>query len=61
MYWYRKSAEQGRASAQYNLGDRYEYGKGVAKDLQEARKWFAKAVAQGHTNAQDKLKRLDDR
>ena len=28
--WYRKAAEQGNASAQFNLGVRYDYGEGVA-------------------------------
>mgnify|MGYP002623805293 CR=1 FL=1 len=34
----RKAAEQGHAEAQFNLGLMYEYGYGVAKNLQEARK-----------------------
>jgi hypothetical protein len=39
---YRKAAEQGDASAQYNLGFRYGNGEGVAKDNVEAAKWLAK-------------------
>ncbi|MBQ9390532.1 MAG: sel1 repeat family protein [Synergistaceae bacterium] len=60
-YWYRKSAEQVYAEAQYNLGYMYENGKVVARDLQEARKWYGKATTQGDTDAQNKLKRLDGR
>lgn len=34
--WYRKAADQGDASAQFNLGMCYLNGKGVAKDEVEA-------------------------
>jgi TPR repeat protein len=34
--WYRKSAEQGNASAQFNLGLMCFLGDGVAKDAVEA-------------------------
>uniref|UniRef100_A0A914VL89 Uncharacterized protein n=1 Tax=Plectus sambesii TaxID=2011161 RepID=A0A914VL89_9BILA len=34
--WYRKSAEQGEASAQYNLGWMYEIGHGVPQSDEEA-------------------------
>ena len=30
--WYRKAAEQGYASAQYNLGIMYDDGEGVPQD-----------------------------
>ena len=58
LKWYRKAAEQGHASAQYNLGYMYEYGIGVAKDLHEARKWYQKAAAQGNGYAKSALKYL---
>ena len=35
MRWYRLAAEQGYASAQYNLGFRYAKGEGVLKDAAE--------------------------
>jgi hypothetical protein len=44
--WYRKSAEQGNADAQYNLGVCYEYGYGVPKDHAEALKWYLKPAEQ---------------
>jgi len=47
MKWYRKAAEQGLAYAQYNLGDCYVKGTGVAKDEVEAVKWYRKAADQG--------------
>ena len=57
-YWYRNAAEQCHAPAQYNLGYMYENGQGVAKDLYEARKWYEKAAAQGHQQANSALERL---
>ncbi len=44
--WYRKSAEQGFANAQCELGDCYANGRGVPKDEVEAYKWFLLAGAQ---------------
>ncbi len=40
-------AEQGNASAQYNLALMYDNGKGVLKDYKEAVKWYRKAAEQG--------------
>ena len=48
----RKVAEQGDAEAQYNLGLAYANGIGVAKDLEEAVKWYRKAAEQGDVQAQ---------
>ena len=56
--WYRKSAEQGDARAQSNLGIMYETGKGVSKDIAEAVKWYQKAAKQGYRDAQENLIRL---
>jgi TPR repeat protein len=43
--WYRKAADQGDASAQFNLGVSYEYGKGVPQDYVQAHKWANLAAA----------------
>ena len=51
----RAKAEQGDASAQFNLGLAYEDGLGVAKDQVEAAKWYRKAAEQGHAKAQFNL------
>jgi TPR repeat protein len=48
-------AEQGDASAQYNLGVMYDNGKGVLKDDKEAVKWYRKAAEQGLASAQGNL------
>ena len=46
--WFRKSAEQGFAGAQYNLGVMYANGEGVAEDYVMGYMWYNLAVAQGH-------------
>jgi TPR repeat protein len=46
------SAEQGDAEAQYNLGVRYDAGRGVPQDLAEAHRWWLRAAEQGQVNAQ---------
>ena len=53
--WWTKAAEQGDATAQYNLGVCYENGDGVEKDSQKAVKWYKKAAEQGHADAQCNL------
>ena len=44
--WYRKAAEQGHVSAQFNLGVMYFQGEGVAQNKALAKKWFQRAAAQ---------------
>ncbi len=55
VYWYRKSAEQGYATAQFNLGLCYYNGQCVSQDYNEAVKWYRKAAEQGHARAQYSL------
>jgi TPR repeat protein len=45
--WFRKSAQQGYAWTEYNLGFMYANGKGVSQDYTEAVKWYRKAAEQG--------------
>jgi uncharacterized protein len=50
--WYRRSADQGNASAQVILGLKYEYGRnGVPEDLVLAYMWLNLAAAQGTKDA----------
>ena len=42
--WFRLAAEQGVASAQYDLGLSYAFGEGVLKDAAEAARWFRLAA-----------------
>ena len=53
--WYRKTAEQGNASAQFSLGYCYKNGQGVTQDYAEAVKWYMKAAEQGYARAQCNL------
>ena len=48
-------AEQSDAEAQYNLGVRYENGRGVRKNQQKAFWWWRVAAEQGEAFAQDAL------
>jgi TPR repeat protein len=57
--WYRKSAEQGNALTQFNLGICYYVGMGVTKDLEETVKWLRKAAEQGHESAKKLLAKLE--
>ena len=38
--WYRKAADQGDATAQFNLAILYDNGEGVPKDYAEAYSWY---------------------
>lgn len=51
----RRAAEQGNADAQYNLGDCYYYGEGVAQDYAQAVYWWRQAAEQGDAMVQNKL------
>ena len=51
----RKSAEQGDAEAQNQIGSYYLTGSGVPKDGVEAIKWFLKSAVQGNAEAQFRL------
>jgi S1-C subfamily serine protease len=51
-------AQNGDATAQFNLGSMYANGIGVPKDSAEAEKWYRKAAEQGHAAAQLNLGRL---
>jgi len=50
-----KTAEQGYADAQSDLGEMYDEGRGVPKDYKEAARWYRKAAEQGNADAQSDL------
>ena len=54
-HWWTKAAEQGDAQAQYNLGNKYADGEGVAEDDKQAVYWYTKAAEQGDADAQTVL------
>jgi TPR repeat protein/CHAT domain-containing protein len=53
--WYRRAAQQGNASAQFNLGLMYYDGDGVVQDEDEAVRWYRMAAEQGDASAQNSL------
>ncbi len=55
MAEFRPLAEQGDASAQYNLGLMYDKGQGVPQDNTVAVKWYRLAADQGYAKAQNNL------
>jgi hypothetical protein len=52
---YRKAAEKGDATAQFNLGVRYAQGEGVPQDYTEALKWYRKSAEQGNADAYNNI------
>ena len=48
----RARADQGDATAQFNLGNAYHAGKGVVQDYQQALFWVGKAADQGDARYQ---------
>ena len=53
MKWFRKAAEQGDATGQYNLGVMYANGEGVPEDYVLAYAWWNLAAARGHKKADE--------
>jgi len=51
-------AEQGSASAQYQLGEFYRAGDGVPQAYLQAVQWYRRAAEQGHVRAQNRLAHL---
>jgi cell division septation protein DedD len=52
---WRPLAEKGDADAEFNLGQAYRLGRGVATNLAAAQTWFERAAKQGHLDAQTTL------
>jgi TPR repeat protein len=46
LYWFRKGADQGDATAQFYVGAMYLYGTGTTKEYAQAMLWNRKAVDQ---------------
>jgi TPR repeat protein len=59
VYWFKKSAQQEFAPAQYRLGEMYYFAKGgLPRDLDEAARLFRKAAEQDDPEAQMNLAML---
>ena len=52
---WRPLAEAGDADAQFNLGQAYRLGRGLAINLAVAKTWFERAADKGHVDAQTTL------
>ncbi len=52
---WRPLAEAGDAQAQHHVGDLYEEGRGIGRDLEEAAIWYRRAAEQGYGQAQNAL------
>ncbi|MEO6224704.1 MAG: SPOR domain-containing protein [Sphingomicrobium sp.] len=52
---WRPLAEKGDADAQFNLGQAYRLGRGVATNLALAKSWLEKAASRGHVDAETTL------
>ena len=59
--WFLKSAEQGIADAQFNIGLILEEGRGVKRDSASAAVWYGEAAEQGHEEAQSRLDKMKDK
>lgn len=55
LFWFRKAANQGYATAQNNLGCMYQEGLGAKRDYATALLWFRRAADQGNNMAQNNL------
>ena len=51
-HFYKLAAAQGLTEAEYNLAICYEEGTGVDVDLEEAKRWYARAAEKGEPDSQ---------
>lgn len=59
--WFRRAAEQGEATAQFNLGYLMYKGLGVETDRKQALVWLRKASRQGNEKAKAFLRQIGER
>ena len=58
--WYQRAAEQGEATALFNLGGLYRKGYGVPKNEAKALELYRQAASKGNAQAKQMLQRLSD-
>lgn len=58
LYWTQRAAEHGDRDGQYNLATLYENGEGVAKNMDEAKRWYLLAAQQKHREAISKCRKF---
>ena len=60
--WMTRAAEAGLGESQFSLASLYELGFATGQpDLDQARKWFERAAAQGDAQAPERLRRIEQR
>ena len=59
MDYYRRAANEGVVTAQESLAEMYYFGKGVPKNIIEARVWYRKAADSGSKSALEALRMLE--
>ena len=58
--WTQAEAEKGDCESQYKLAWLYDMGShGIEKNIEKAKKWYAKAAAQHHREAHSRLAKLN--
>ena len=55
MVYYRRAADQGNASAMYNLAACYRHGDGLLQNVPQAVAWFKRSHDAGHADAATRL------
>ncbi|MEQ9144210.1 MAG: tetratricopeptide repeat protein [Parvibaculaceae bacterium] len=57
---WRPLADAGVAEAQFRLGQLYQFGLGMGRDIEQARRWLGAAADSGHAEARKALKSLPE-
>jgi TPR repeat protein len=58
MKWNLKAYKQGHSEGANNIGELYEKGLGVTKDIEQAKSWYKKASVLGNAEATGRLEKL---
>ena len=58
--WYQRAAEQGEATALFNLGGMFRKGYGVPQNDRKALEHYRQAAAKGNAQAKQMLQRLSE-
>ncbi|MHB0983670.1 MAG: tetratricopeptide repeat protein [Thiobacillus sp.] len=58
MKWSLKAYKQGHSEGANNIGELYEKGHGVPKDIEKAKSWYKKSSVLGNAEAAERLERL---
>lgn len=56
--WARKAAERGHAKAEYQVGNYFEIGIGVAASLTDAMLWYERSAAKGYKRAAQRIQEI---